>query len=137
MSKAESANRGSGADGATPLLEWIAGAAGAVLFLAALGVLAAEGLAPRTPPAIEGRLVETLAQNGGWLVMFEAANTGDEPAEAVKFVLSLGAGEGAGERREVEIDFVGPRSTRRAGVFFNTDPAGRELRIEPQGYLEP
>ena len=135
---AQDARRKNAAEGETPILEWIAGGIGAVLFIAALGVLAAEGLAPKSPPAIEGRVVETLAQTGGWLVMFEAENAGDQPAESVKFVLSLGGeGKGAGERREVVIDFIGPRSTRRAGVFFTMDPAGRELSIEPQGYLEP
>jgi uncharacterized protein (TIGR02588 family) len=125
------------AEGSTPLVEWIAGAMGAVLFLAALAVLAAEGLARKAPPAIEGSVVETHAHAGGWLVVFEAKNTGDEPVESVKFVLSFGSEEGAGERREVVIDFIGPRSMRRAGVFFTSDPGGRELRIEPQGYLEP
>jgi uncharacterized protein (TIGR02588 family) len=125
------------AEGSTPLLEWIAGAIGAVLFLAALAVLAAEGLATKAPPAIGARVVETHTQAGGWLVVFEAKNTGDQPAESVKFVLSLGNGEGAGERREMVIDFIGPRSSRRAGVFFTSDPGGRELHIEPQGYLEP
>ena len=135
---AKGARKRQDAEGETPVLEWIAGAIGAVLFLAALAVLTAEGISSKSPPEIAGRVVETLAQGGGWLVMFEAENAGDEPAESVKFVLSLGAESGrGGERREVVIDFIGPRSTRRAGVFFTTDPGGRELRIEPQGYLEP
>jgi uncharacterized protein (TIGR02588 family) len=125
-------------DGATPLLEWIAGAVGVVLFAGALAVLAYEGISPKTPPAIEARVVETREQPGGWLVAFEAENSGDEPAEVVTFIVTLGGGKGSAvAEREVTIDFIGPHSVRRAGIFFATDPTGRDILIEPQGYLEP
>ncbi len=125
-------------ESSTPLLEWVAGSVGAILFAGALFVLASEGMSRAGPPAIEARVLERRAQGGMWLVEFEAKNTGDRPAEAVKFTVTLEGGErGLGTTREVIVDFIGPHSTRRAGVFFDVDPVGREIAIEAQGYLEP
>lgn len=125
-------------DDATPVLEWITGVIGAVLFAWALTVLIGEALDPNTPPVIGTRVVETREQPDGWLVVFEARNSGDQPAKAVTFVVALSGGERTAViEREATIDFIGPHSVRRAGVFFSTDPAGREIAIAPQGYLEP
>lgn len=136
MSEVKHSRRKRDDDSATPLFEWLAGGIGAVLFLGALGVLIIEATSSKTPPAIETRLIETVEQRGGWLVRFEAQNSGDQPAEQVEVVVTLGGGKPTATR-EVTIDFIGPHSARRAGVFFTRDPAGREIAIEAKGYLEP
>lgn len=138
MSKAKAPSSKPDEDSATPLLEWVAGVIGALLFAAALGVLIHEAMSPKTPPAIATRMVEIREQPDGWLLVFEAENSGDEPAEAVAFVVSLkGEEDAVAAEREATIDFIGPHSVRRAGVFFASDPRGRDIVIAAQAYLEP
>lgn len=122
----------------TPLLEWVCGAIGLVLFLGVIGVTLMNGLQEGGPPAfrVEQTAVRTDAQ-GLHHVSFSVANTGDETAASVQVAVSLKRAGQVVETREVTIDLIPPHSRREAAAVFSADPAAFELVVEPLGYLEP
>ncbi|MDZ4761448.1 MAG: hypothetical protein SGJ21_10285 [Alphaproteobacteria bacterium] len=133
----EAASKRGGADEETPLLEWIAGLLGAALFLGALAVTIANGFEQGAPPEISVQAGQVFMQRQGFLVEFEAANSGDATAAAVHFRATLRDGAQIVETREVEIDFLPPHSVRSGGVIFARDPDGLQVTIEPVGYQDP
>lgn len=127
--------RDDGAD--TPLLEWIAGGIGAVLFTLAMGVTLANGFSEDEPPAISARVEPARPVGGRFRVEFEAVNSGDETAADVQFLAVLREGDAVIETRGMSVDFLPPHSQKRAGVFFDSDPAGRTVSITAVGYQHP
>jgi uncharacterized protein (TIGR02588 family) len=121
----------------TPVLEWIFGAIGLVLFLGALGVTIVNGLAPPLPPAISVRTEQPQAVEGRFRVEFEALNKGSEAAALVQLHATLKHGDAILETHTVEIDLLAPNSSRRAGVFFTQDPAQHTLTVEAVSYQRP
>jgi uncharacterized protein (TIGR02588 family) len=118
----------------TPLLELVLAAISAVLIAALIAyllVLAARSADPH-PPDVAVRLGTPERIQHGWLVRFEAANTGDEPISQLR--VEMLAGE---ERAETVIDFLAARSITAGGFFLTRDPATTELRARPMGYVEP
>lgn len=121
----------------TPLLEWIAGGVGALLFAGAIGVTLANGFAASKPPTILASVDEAEPVGGRFRVEFEAVNSGDETAAAVHFEAVIREGETVIETREAEIDFLPPHSQKRAGMFFDNDPTGRSVNVTAVGYQHP
>lgn len=121
----------------TPLLEWIFGAIGLVLFAGALVVTVLNGLSQDEPPTITTRIEQAQPSAGRFRVEFEATNSGDETAAHVQLVATLKDGGAVVESRTVEIDFLPPHSSRRAGVLFDRSPEGLVVEIKAVSYQHP
>jgi uncharacterized protein (TIGR02588 family) len=118
----------------TPLLEWIAAAAGVLLTLAMMGAMgwrAWQGHGNR-PPDIEIRADEVVRARGGWIVTFTALNHSPSTAAAVE--VEGTAGE---ETAHVTLDYVPGKSRQKGGLFFAEDPRGGGLQLRALGYSEP
>jgi len=124
-------------DSDTPLLEWIFGALGLALFAGALAITLINGLSPDTPPTISVAAEAPQATSEGFRVEFEARNGGDETAALVRLVATVKDGDAIVETQTVEIDFLPPHSSRRAGVFLQHDPAGLAVAIRAVSYQHP
>jgi uncharacterized protein (TIGR02588 family) len=121
----------------TPPLEWAAGAFGALVFCGMLGVLISTGLSGAdNPPSISVDVERVVATENGYLLEFAAYNEGDVTAAAVEIVAELKAG-GEMQERRARFDYLPPRSERRGGFFFETDPRQGDLRVYADGYNDP
>lgn len=118
-------------DGDTPLLEWICGGIGAVLFLAVLGLLAGEGMKPPAPPDISGRVLGVEQQESRWLVRIEVRNAGDA-ASSVRIEVVSGS-----QTRELTLDFLPGQANASGGVYFEQRPVPGSIRVAVAGYLAP
>ena len=115
----------------TPLLEWLVGGLGALLFAAMLTILAANALSdPSAPPNVTVEVEEIAPTDTGYVVTFVARNAGDTTAAMLQI-----SGEVGDEAHSATIDYLPPHSERRGGLFFSTDPRGVTLRAE--GYQDP
>ncbi|MBC7767365.1 MAG: TIGR02588 family protein [Phycisphaerales bacterium] len=117
----------------TPLIEWIVGGFGALVFAAMVAVLTANALTdPGGLPSIVTSVERIEAVEGGYAVAFTARNEGDTTAAMVEITAEAG-----GETHSATIDYLPPRSQRRGGVFFERDPRGGELKLRAEGYQDP
>lgn len=122
----------------TPLLEWVVGGLGALLFAGILGAVLWHGLTDRgAPPAIVVEVTGIEPVTGGHVVRFEARNTGDITAAQVRIAAVLSNGQSEPEEHEATIDFLPPQSVRRGGFFFEQDPRNGALNIRADGYNDP
>jgi uncharacterized protein (TIGR02588 family) len=124
-------------DDDTPILEWIAGAIGFVLFAAAMAVMITNSFRPVEPLIVSVRQEAPVAVPGGFRVEFEVINSGDQTAASVVIEASLRSKSAVVEQHEVTLDFLAPKSSARAGVFLKTNPAGLDLEIVAAGYQHP
>lgn len=114
-----------------PLLEWLVGGVGALIFAAILIVLLSNALSdPGRPPDIVVEVDDIAPTREGYVVTFTAHNNGDTTAAAVEI-----AGEVRGEARSATLNYLPPHSARRGGLFFAGDPRGVTLHAE--GYQDP
>ena len=116
-----------------PLLEWIASAAGLVLLLAVVAMLARDAFngSGDTPPDIEVVVRDQHQMGDRWLVRFDVHNR--SPVTAAQVTIE-GALPG-GETGTATIDYVPGRSTRGGGLIFSQRPDGVQLR--PLGFQDP
>jgi uncharacterized protein (TIGR02588 family) len=121
----------------TPLLEWVFGVIGLVLFVGALVVTILNGMRPSVPPTIVVAMQASEASGGKFRVAFNVVNQGDETAARVQLSATLSEGGNVLETHAVEIDFLPPHASRNASVLFRRDPADLELAIEPVSYQSP
>jgi uncharacterized protein (TIGR02588 family) len=118
-------------DGDTPLLEWICGGIGALLFLAVIGLLAGEGMKPPAPPDISGRVTGVEQQESRWLVTIEVRNAGDAAA-SVRIEVTSGD-----ETRDLTVDFLATQAIATGAVYFDQRPVSGSIRVAITGYLAP
>ena len=124
----------SGATSDPPLIEWLIGGLGALLFSAIIAVLAASALGGGdAPPDVRLRVDAISVVRGGYLVEFTAENSGDRVAADVEIAAALTGGESA----RAHFDYLPPHASRRGGVFFRSDPRAGELTLSAQGYSDP
>ena len=116
-----------------PLLEWIASAAGLLLTLGVMAVIAGDAFngSAEMAPDVTVAAVRVQQGGGGWLVEFEASNR--SPVTAAQVTVE-GALPG-GETSTATIDYIPGRSVRRGGLFFTAQPHGVTLRA--MGYQDP
>jgi len=116
----------------TPLLEWLVGGLGALIFCALIGVLVwNSGDGAQAPPDVRVDVERIQRTRAGYVLEFAAGNAGDVTAAQVEIVARLASGE----ERRARLDYLPPHSTRRGGFFFESDPRGAEIRAE--GYADP
>ena len=124
----------------TPLWEKLAGLLGLLLVLGVLGFLVYEGLRPRSEAAI-GTTVETITpQLGGYLVTFEASNSGRQTAASVLVEGALydpASPEEPVETTEMTFDYIPDQSDRTGALVFERDPRQYDLRLQIKGFMDP
>ena len=120
-----------------PLLEWVVGGLGAIIFFGMLAVLIATGVSSRaSPPSINVEVERVTAVEGGYVLEFTARNESDVTAADIAVVAELRAGEET-QHREARFDYLPPRSERQGGFFFESDPRAGALELRAEGYNEP
>lgn len=116
-----------------PLLEWVTGVLGALVFVAMLGVLVSAGLSGAdAPPDIRTRVERIAPVHGGYVVEFVAENAGDQTAGDIEIIAGLGS-----EEARARFDYLPPHSLRRGGVFLRSDPRAGDLALRADGYADP
>ncbi|HVG49175.1 MAG TPA: hypothetical protein VM899_13700 [Rubellimicrobium sp.] len=123
----------------TPLLEWVAGAIGAILTLTLLGVLAWQAWTHPgdVPPEVTVRLEEVLPVQGGFVARIAGVNASPETAAAVEVEGMLSREGEEVETAHATLDYVPGNSEKRGGLFFAEDPREGDLRLRALGYQEP
>ena len=115
------------------VLEWTVGVLGLVIVLAAIAVLAWQGLkGGDAPPEIEVRPTAVARSGDGWRLDIEVSNAGESTAQDVVVEGRLGD-----ETSEVTLDYLPGDGRRAASLVFTTrpDPAAVELRV--RGWVDP
>jgi uncharacterized protein (TIGR02588 family) len=123
---------------AIPISEWIVAGVGLLLVSGVIGFLLYEVFTgSRLPPDV--RLsVESVDQTAsGFLVRITAVNEGGTTAEGVIVEAELRSGTEPVERSRTTIDYLPPRSEKKAGLFFTRDPRQLDLQVRSLGYEEP
>lgn len=123
----------------TSALEWAAaalGLAGMLLVFVVIGrdALSGEG---KSPPAISveaGRVVPT---REGFLVEFEAINSGGATAAAVAIEGTLEGPGNTSQTATATLDYVAGGARVPGGLFFTGDPRKGRFAIRAQGYQDP
>jgi uncharacterized protein (TIGR02588 family) len=123
---------------ATPLLEWIVGALGAVLVGGAIAFLVYHALTrDRTPPDVRVVAQRVLDLQNGYLVQFRAFNQGGSAAAQLTIEGELAGPDGSTEVSEAVLDYLPPRSDREGGLVFSRDPRAGQLSLRAKGYARP
>jgi uncharacterized protein (TIGR02588 family) len=123
---------------AIPIWEWIVAAIGFMLVAGVIGFLLYEALAGnRLPPDLKLSVDSVVQTRNGYLVKITAVNQGGITAEGVDIEGELRSGTEPVERSQTTIDYLPPRSEKRAGLFFTRDPRQFDLQVRPFGYEEP
>ena len=120
-----------------PMTEWIIGALGALLTIAAIAYLVNEGWrGDQRPPEITVTVSAIEPIQSGFRVRLNARNAGGEAAAGVQIVGRLTSG-GEEETAETELDYVPAHSERSAGLFFRGDPRAGQFDLRATGYEVP
>ena len=123
---------------AIPIWEWIVGAIGFLLVASVIGLLLYQALeGDQTPPDVRLSVDSLVQTANGYLVKITAINQGGSTAEGVIVEGVLRSGAGPLEQSQTTIEYLPPRSQKRAGLFFSRDPRQFELQVRPLGYEEP
>lgn len=123
---------------AIPMLEWVVGAAGALLVAGIIGYLVYAALGrDETPPDVRLRVLEIRQMPESFVVRFEAENQGSLAAAALVVEGELELPGGRTETGEATIDYLPPRSTREAALTFGEDPRTGTLTLTPKGFSQP
>lgn len=122
----------------TPILEWILGGVGALLFLAGLLYLTIEGLRGEDRPAeITFTVKEVLPAGDGFLVRYSAHNRGTQTLAELHIKAQIVAGTTVMDEAQATLDFLPGHSSREGGFYLREDPNRFRLEIRAQGYQEP
>ena len=120
-----------------PITEWIIGALGALLTLAAIAYLVHEAWrGDRSPPEIAVSVSAIESIRTGYRVRLQARNEGGEAAARVRVEGRLTSG-GESETVETELDYLPAHSERTAGLFFRRDPREGQLELRATSYEDP
>jgi uncharacterized protein (TIGR02588 family) len=123
---------------ATPLLEWILGGIGAVLFVVGIAYLTIEGLRGEDRPAeITFTVDEVLPAGNGFLVRYSAHNQGTQTLAEVQLRAEIIAGTTVMDEAQSTLDFLPGQSSRSGGFYLREDPSRYRLEIRAEGYQEP
>jgi uncharacterized protein (TIGR02588 family) len=138
LAQARSASQKQQEKEAIPIWEWIVAGVGLVLVSGVIGFLLYEAFTgSRLPPDVKVS-VESVVQTGnGFLVRITAVNEGGTTAEGVIVEAELRSGTEPVERSRTTIDYLPPRSEKKAGLFFTRDPRQLDLQVRSLGYEEP
>jgi uncharacterized protein (TIGR02588 family) len=123
---------------AIPIWEWVVAGVGLVLVAGVIGFLIYEAFTgKRLPPDVKLSVDSVVEIRNGFLVRITAVNEGGMTAEGVIVEAELRSGTEPVERSRTTIDYLPPRSEKRAGLFFTRDPRQLDLQVRSLGYEEP
>jgi uncharacterized protein (TIGR02588 family) len=123
---------------AIPIWEWIVAGVGLLLVSGVIGFLLYEAFTgSRLPPDVKLSVDSVVEIRNGFLVRITAVNEGGMTAEGVIVEAELRSGTEPVERSRTTIDYLPPRSEKKAGLFFTRDPRQLDLQVRPLGYEEP
>lgn len=137
MSESGDGQKSAGARGGTSPLEWVVAGVSALVVLGTAGFLVREATGPSSPPLITVQVDTVVRAGQGWLVEFQARNSGHSTAAGLVIEGELTSDTGAVEKSEMIIDYVPARGKRQGGLFFSHDPRQNRLDIRPKGYERP
>jgi uncharacterized protein (TIGR02588 family) len=124
--------------GGIPISEWIAASVGVVLVAASIAILVHSAMtSPDSAPRLSMRVASIEKAGEEFLVIIEVGNEGGSTAADARIMAELRVDGVAVEHSETTIDFVPPKSTRRAGVLFSREPRADQLTMRVSGYREP
>lgn len=122
----------------TPLWEKLVGLLGSILifgtilFLLWSAVFEEEGT-----PEIDFSVHEILSVDARFLILLDVHNSGEFTASDIGLEASLSTEEGNTERVEIRLAYLAAGSTRRVGLYFDTDPNEGSLTVRALGYQKP
>jgi uncharacterized protein (TIGR02588 family) len=105
-----------------------------VLFATALTVTVINRLGEPMPSSMVTHVEQAEPVAGRFRVEFEALNPGDETAAMVQLRAMVKDGKTVEESHIVEINFLPPHASNRAGVFFDQDRTGVPLDVVAESY---
>ncbi|GLK68120.1 TIGR02588 family protein [Hansschlegelia plantiphila] len=119
-------------------IEWIVGAAGALITIAVLATLIHEALTYKEgAPVLVSRVIGVTPTEGGFVVRFETENRGPSTAAEVVVSATLKDGERVVEQAEATLDYIARQSSRDAGIVLRRDPASGTLELAATSYRAP
>jgi uncharacterized protein (TIGR02588 family) len=123
---------------AIPIWEWIVAGVGLLLVAGVIGFLLYEAFSGNgLPPDVKLSVESVVQTRNGYLAKITAVNEGGITAEGVDIEGELKRGTETIERSQTTIDYLPPRSNKKAGLFFIRDPRQFELHVRALGYEEP
>jgi uncharacterized protein (TIGR02588 family) len=121
-----------------PIVEWVFAGFGAALVLAAIAILLhSAATSPPSAPRLSVRVTSIEPAGEQFVVLLEAFNEGGSTAADARIEAELRQNGSIIERSETTLDFIPPKSRRRAGVFFRQDPRRSHLTLRAAGYRDP
>lgn len=121
-----------------PISEWITASIGVVLVATSIAILVHSAMtSPNPAPRLSIRVASIEKAGEEFLVILEVGNEGGSTAADARIEAELRLDGVAVEHGETTLDFVPPKSKRRAGVFFSRQPTVDHLNLRVAGYREP
>ena len=122
----------------TPLLEWVMGAAGALIFASLVGVTTWCALnGDDAPPLIVAEVRDVVATAQGHVVEVEAHNASDSSAAEATLTAQLRVGDQIVEAHTLTFDYLPRHSRRRGGLVFAQDPNLGQITLIAEAYTDP
>lgn len=123
----------------TPLLEWIAAGVGLILLALLLAIVGRDAFsrAAQEPASVAIELGKPSRASGGYVVPFEAVNSGGGDAAELQIEGQLVEADRIIETSSAVIDYVPGHGRAEGGLFFTHDPKGASIRARPLGYQAP
>ncbi len=139
--RGRSGSRGDGKDhqrSGTSLLEWVCAGIGFALVCAAIGFIAYQGITHKdAPPQVSFSVASIVELDRGFVVSLRAINRGGRTLADVKVEGEIRGPSGSVETSEMSFSYLPPRSERKGGLFFTSDPRRYELKLTAKGFESP
>ena len=123
--------KGPKSDTGRPVLEWIMGALGLVLTLAAVGLVLRDAHSRPSPPSLEVRLVEARPMGDQWVAEVEVSNRGDATAASVEVEGGTGP-----DVASATLDYAPGHGRERLSLVLPARP-GPDTPFRIRGWSEP
>ena len=124
--------------GVRTVAEWFSLGVSALLILGLAGYLVFQGLQLQPPYVpVEARPLLDQARPEGerFILPIEVVNRGDRTLRDLTLEIRSLDRDGKEQSRELQIDYLGERSSQKAFVYLERDPATAQVEVAPQLYL--
>lgn len=125
-------------EGGPPFWEWTVAGVGLVMFVATLGYLTFDALAPEpTSPSPRIEVTSVESQDSRFLVHLRVHNAGKTTAAGLRVSGILKSGGEVLERSATEFEYIPGESSRSGGLFFSRDPSRFQLELRAESFRMP